>query len=135
MVKVISGGCTSTGMASFTSAEIGCKKQKGISPKGVGPGDGKNDNFDLTGHGISKLEIFNRYGTKVYSLNNYTNEWYGQSDKGDELPDGTYYFVKEFKSGGDRKTGCIYINRKKKKFKKAEGGLPERAATLTTKTY
>lgn len=112
-VKVISGGCTSSGAASFTDAEIGCKIQKGISPKGVGPGDGKNDNFDLTGQGISKLEIFNRYGTKVYSRANYVNEWFGQSEKGDELPDGTYYFVKEFKSGANPETGWIYINREK----------------------
>jgi gliding motility-associated-like protein len=57
------------------------------------------------------MEIFNRYGTNVYSKVNYSNEWYGQSDKGDELPDGTYYYVIEYNSGSKTVTGWIYINR------------------------
>jgi gliding motility-associated-like protein len=80
--------------------------QKGISANG----DGYNDNFELTGFDVKKLQIFNRYGMKVYSRNNYTNEWYGQSDKGDELPDGTYYYVID-RNSGKTVTGWIYINR------------------------
>lgn len=91
---------------------INCQIQRGISPKGVGPGDGKNDSFDLTGMNVTELEIFNRYGTKVYSLNNYTNQWYGQSKKGDELPDGTYYYVIK-RNTAATVTGWIYINREK----------------------
>ena len=45
---------------------------------------------------VSKMEIFNRYGTIVYSKNNYQDEWYGQSNNGNELPDGTYYYVINF---------------------------------------
>jgi len=90
---------------------ISCDIQKGISPKGTGGGDGKNDFFDLAGLGVRKLEIFNRYGTQVYTKANYTNEWYGQSDKGEELPDGTYYFVIEYNAAKNPKTGWIYINR------------------------
>lgn len=80
--------------------------QKGISANG----DGYNDNFELTGFDVKKLQIFNRYGMKVYSRSNYTNEWYGQSDKGDELPDGTYYYVID-RNSGKTVTGWIYINR------------------------
>ena len=69
-----------------------------------------NDNFDLAGFNVSKLEIFNRHGLKVYSKSNYQDEWYGQSDKGQELPDGTYYYVIYF-SDSETKTGWIYINR------------------------
>jgi flagellar hook assembly protein FlgD len=46
----------------------------------------------------------------VYSKNNYTNQWYGQSDNGEELPDGTYYYVIE-RGSGEAITGWIYINR------------------------
>lgn len=85
---------------------VSCGIQRGISP-----GDGSdNDFFDLAGLNVRKLEIFNRYGTKVYSRDNYSKEWYGQSDKGDELPDGTYYYVIE-RDNVPTKTGWIYINR------------------------
>ncbi|MUV05175.1 T9SS type B sorting domain-containing protein [Flavobacterium rakeshii] len=83
-----------------------CMIQKGISPNG----DDKNDNFDLTGFNVSKLSIFNRYGEEVYSRSNYIDEWYGQSDKGKELPTGTYYYAIE-RVNGESKTGWIYINR------------------------
>lgn len=83
-----------------------CTIQKGISPNN----DGSNDNFDLTGLNVKKLEIFNRYGKKVYSFNNYTNQWYGQADNGNELPTGTYYFVIE-RDSVSPESGWIYINR------------------------
>jgi gliding motility-associated-like protein len=83
-----------------------CVIQKGISPNG----DGSNDNFDLTGLNVRKLEIFNRYGKKVYSFSNYTNQWYGQSDNGNDLPTGTYYYVIE-RDNVASKSGWIYINR------------------------
>ena len=87
---------------------ISCDIQRGISP-----GDGSdNDYFDLSGQGVSRLEIFNRYGTKVYSQANYQDEWSGQSDKGEELPDGTYFYVIEYSQQPSR-TGWIYINRVK----------------------
>ncbi|MBU2940825.1 gliding motility-associated C-terminal domain-containing protein [Lacinutrix sp. C3R15] len=82
-----------------------------IIPQGISPNnDGKNDNFDLTGYDVSKLEIFNRHGIKVYSKTNYTNDWYGQSDSGDELPVGTYFYVMEYQ-GNKTKTSWVYLNR------------------------
>jgi|GEM_PF-1277936 len=85
---------------------IFCGIQKGISPNG----DNLNDFFDLALLDVEKLSIFNRYGRKVYSLNNYTNQWYGQTDDGKELPSATYYFAIEFRSG-ESKTGWIYVMR------------------------
>ncbi|MCW1149218.1 gliding motility-associated C-terminal domain-containing protein [Flavobacterium lacisediminis] len=87
---------------------ITCAIPKGISPNG----DGLNDTWDLSSYNIQKVEIFNRYGTKVYSKSSYENEWYGQSDNGNELPDGTYYFVIDF-TDLETKTGWIYINRER----------------------
>ncbi|RBP34906.1 gliding motility-associated-like protein [Oceanihabitans sediminis] len=80
-------------------------------PQGISPnGDGRNDTFDLTEFNVSRLEIFNRHGVKVYSRTNYTNQWYGQSDNGDELPVGTYFYVMEY-DGNKTKTSWVYLNR------------------------
>lgn len=83
-----------------------CQIQKGISPSN----DGLNEYFDLASFNVTQLKIFNRYGTNVYSKANYQNEWRGQSDKGDDLPDGTYYYSIDF-ADSKTKTGWIYINR------------------------
>lgn len=99
------GVCSTT--QTFNADEANCDIPKGISPNG----DGLNDAFDLSGFNVGKLSIFNRYGKTVYSRFDYRNEWVGQSDSGNELPDGTYYYVIESKNGGDTRTGWIYINR------------------------
>jgi len=101
-------GCFIKEFKDFDS--VTCLIQKGISPNN----DGDNDFFDLESLGVKNLGIYNRYGMKVYSKGLYTNQWYGQSDSGEELPDGTYYYVIEFISGSSTKTGWIYINREVK---------------------
>ena len=106
-VVINSDGCSAEAIENVTI--LNCNTA--IIPKGVSPNnDDLNDNFDLSNFNVSKLEIFNRYGIKVYSKSNYTNEWTGTSDDGQELPDATYYYVVEFE-GGDTKTGWVYINR------------------------
>ncbi|MNK08481.1 PKD domain protein [compost metagenome] len=84
----------------------GCIIPKGISPNG----DGMNDTFDLSAFGVTHLGIFNRYGKEVYTQDNYTDQWHGQANNGNELPTGTYYYIIEL-IGGDKKTGWVYINR------------------------
>ncbi len=96
-------GCPKT--KSITLESVYCGIQKGISPNN----DGLNEFFDLRLLDVEKLTIFNRYGTKVYSRNNYTEEWHGQDDSGNILPDATYYYVIDFISSSS-KTGWIYIN-------------------------
>lgn len=86
-----------------------CNIQKGISPDG----NGSNDYFDLSLMDVKKLEIFDRYGIPVYSKSNYTTEWKGQSNNGNELPSATYYYVIEFNNGSKAKTGWIYLIREK----------------------
>jgi gliding motility-associated-like protein len=104
--NVTNAGCISSG-SSGDITSVTCTIQKGISPRGTGAGDGKNDFLKLA---CKKLEIFNRYGMVVYSKNNYSNDWYGQSDNGSELPDGTYFYVVE-QNNAPAQTGWIYINR------------------------
>ncbi|WP_417291477.1 choice-of-anchor J domain-containing protein [Corallibacter sp.] len=105
-VTVIFGGCSST--TSFTTETLSCND----IPRGISPdGNGKNDSFDLSGFGVVDLQVFNRYGKKVYNFKGtYVNQWHGQSNKGDELPDGTYFY-NIAKKDGSTVTGWVYINR------------------------
>lgn len=100
---------TNEGCADITTLtlELGdCDIQRGISPNG----DKVNDSFELSHLNVRKLTIYNRYGAEVYSRVNYTNEWEGQTNKGDELPTGTYYYMIE-RNDAESRTGWIYINR------------------------
>ena len=90
----------------FTANDIFCIIPKGISPNG----DGMNDFFNLSGFNVTQLNIYNRYGTIAYSKAGYVNEWGGQSNQGEELPDGTYFYVIE-RADAESKTGWVYINR------------------------
>lgn len=70
-------------------------------PNGITPnGDGLNDAliFDQLllnpeDYPDNELIIFNRWGDIVFEAKPYNNDWQGQSSNGDELPDGTYYYV------------------------------------------
>ncbi len=96
-----SNGCTFEKMVTISS---NCLFPKGISANG----DGMNDTFNLSGCNVKKLEIFNRYGTKVNSFVNYSDQWTGIASNGNELPDGTYFYVAEI-ADGTTKTGWVYI--------------------------
>jgi gliding motility-associated-like protein len=74
-------------------------------------GDGNNDAFVITGApaGQTSLDVYNRWGSRVYHSDNYANDWTGQSG-GSKLPAGTYYYVFEVKdSATSAKTGFIVI--------------------------
>jgi gliding motility-associated-like protein len=84
---------------------LACAIPKGVSPNN----DGKNDTFDLTSFTIvPKVEIFNRYGTKVYWADQYTDQWHGQDYNDRLLPSGTYYYYIELLSG-EKRTGWVYL--------------------------
>jgi gliding motility-associated-like protein len=63
-------------------------------------GDGINDKWLVTDGGActSKIivSVFNRYGGLVYNNENYQNNWDG-TYKGKPVPDGTYYYVINYK--------------------------------------
>ncbi|SCX86103.1 T9SS type B sorting domain-containing protein [Flavobacterium caeni] len=101
---VTQNGCSQRKTINVTT--VSCTIQKGISPNN----DGLNDYFDLEGFNVAQLHIYNRYGTAVYAQANYQNQWYGQTDNGDELPDGTYYYVIDF-TDLNPKTGWIYLHK------------------------
>jgi gliding motility-associated-like protein len=74
-------------------------------------GDGVNDFFVIKG--IQKTEntltIYNRWGNKVYKADNYDNTWNGMPNVtgtlgNQKLPQGTYYYILEFKGDTNLKT-------------------------------
>jgi gliding motility-associated-like protein len=97
-------GCSAT--QSITVNNTSCTIQKGISPNN----DGDNEFFDLRALNVKQLSIFNRYGTEVYKFGAYTNQWRGQSSSGDDLPDGTYFYIIQTVAR-DNISGWIFINR------------------------
>ena len=96
-------GCEFNKVATINSI---CMFPNAISPNG----DKLNDIFNLNGCNVVKLEIFNRYGRKVNSYSNYTDQWDGTNSNGEALPDGTYFYVAEMK-GGVSKSGWVFIAR------------------------
>ena len=103
-VRVSLNGCSVSDFVTIDDAF--CMIPKGISPNN----DGDNDSWDLSNLNVEKAQIFNRYGVEIYSKNNYTDEWDGRTDSGEELPTATYYYVLTF-SNGTVKTGWVYLNR------------------------
>ena len=90
-------------------------------PQGISPnGDGFNDCLVLdhleAQEDIIKAEIYNRYGVKVFELNDYIDHWCGQdaSDGNDEsnglLPVGTYFYVIQYASDREPTISWIYLN-------------------------
>ncbi len=85
-------------------------------PQGFSPdGDNKNDFFVIKGlNGKScNLTVYNRWGNKVYSKDNYDNSWNGTPNVNgtignQKLPQGTYYYILEF-TNSDIKTMNGYV--------------------------
>jgi gliding motility-associated-like protein len=105
-------GCVATDDMTLTVVPYCIKPMNAFSPNG----DGINDLWLITnGNCLSKakVEVFNRYGSKVYEDDNYRNSWDG-TYKGKPLADGTYYYVISFQlinSRVEQRTGNVTILR------------------------
>ena len=75
--------------------------------------DGINDAFTVRGieqYPDNRMEVYNRGGNLVFEMDRYDNSWDGTYFDGDELPEGTYYYV--FDDGRGREhTGYVYLRR------------------------
>lgn len=90
-----------------------CKAPSIITPNG----DGINDVFivpcllDEMQYPDNQVIIFNRWGDEVYrSEVPYPSNWGGKYN-GEDLPDGTYFYIVEFGDGSDPLTGFVVIQR------------------------
>lgn len=86
-------------------------------PQGFSPnGDGINDKFVIQNAGGKRLslEVFNRWGNRVYRSEDYKNDWGGEVSEGffqaSGIPDGTYYYIIIIDKK-DKQTGFITVNR------------------------
>lgn len=62
-----------------------------------------------------KVKIYNRWGDVVNEFDNYNNEsnvWHGDNIKGEELPEGTYFYTIQIPSQSYSTSGWVYLDRK-----------------------
>lgn len=119
---VLPGGCLAYGNALVTVDYCELLIPEAVTPNG----DGMNDTWyieNLESYPNSTVQIVNRWGAVVFESDDYKNDWDGTSQNGmniggDELPEGTFYYV--LRIGGDEAskfyhkvyTGYIYLKRK-----------------------
>jgi gliding motility-associated-like protein len=88
-------GCLATDNVTVTVVPICINLRNAFTPNG----DGINDFFLVYNsfNCLSKvtINVFNRYGNKVYESKDYRNNWDG-TYKGKPVPDGTYYAVVDY---------------------------------------
>jgi gliding motility-associated-like protein len=89
-------------------------------PSGFSPnGDNVNDFFvinQIDKYPNANLKIFNRWGSLVFEMDKYDNTWNGFSNSdlvrvGEELPNGTYYYVLDLKDGSTPLNGFVILRR------------------------
>jgi gliding motility-associated-like protein len=90
-----------------------------ISKAVTANGDAYNEFFTVGGIEecgfVIEVEIFNRWGSRVYKSNDYQNDWNGSfSSSGiggsDTVPTGTYYYVINLRNSGlEPFAGPVYV--------------------------
>lgn len=93
-LTVTADGCTASDDVTVNVVPYCVKPMEAFTPNG----DGLNDRWLITtGNCLqrAKVEVFNRYGAKVYQSDDYKNNWNGTYE-GKPLADGTYYYIITF---------------------------------------
>lgn len=110
--------CNQFGQCSTATVTIVIEDPVVQIPEGFSPNnDGINDTFVIKGRNGRPvtLRIYNRWGNLVYENLNYQDDWSGTSNVGirigEQLPDGTYFYVVEFKDTGERFARYLTIQR------------------------
>jgi gliding motility-associated-like protein len=112
LTVIDANGCKATATSRITEPAF-LEMPNGYSPNF----DGDNDNFVI--HGIDAYPdntfiVYNRWGNIVYEKNDYANEWDGNNNAGEALPDGTYFVILTVMVNGDAEktlTGYVDLRR------------------------
>lgn len=88
-------GCTNSDTVTVTVLPYCIKVKNAFTPNGDGVNDTwmVYDQYDCLKN--VKVQVFNRYGSRVFESQNYRNDWKG-TYSGSNLPDATYYYVIDF---------------------------------------
>ena len=88
-------GCSQYDEVTITVLPYCIKTKNAFTPNGDGVNDTwmVYDQYDCLKN--VRVQVFNRYGSKVYESANYHNEWNGRYN-GQSLPDATYYYVVDY---------------------------------------
>ena len=86
-----------------------------LIPNVFTPGDGNDENDTFQIPGIenfrgSRLAVLNRWGSLVFEDNNYKGNWNGKDENGQDLAEGTYFYILE-RSDGENFSGSVTIFR------------------------
>lgn len=108
---------TSGDFSPNTPTPVSLTKDGIFIPGGFSPNnDGINDLFVIE-NALGKqigLEVYNRWGNRVYKAKTYQNNWNGKTTEGihvgDDVPAGTYYYILTI-DNKDKRVGYITINR------------------------
>lgn len=87
-------GCSNTSPVTITVIPYCVKPLNAFTPNN----DGFNDRWFITNGNClikAKVQVYNRYGGKVFESADYKNDWNG-TYKGKPVPDGTYYYVIDY---------------------------------------
>jgi gliding motility-associated-like protein len=104
----------------FDIAEVNCGSNDVVVHDVITPnGDGINDVWTIEGlqkYPGNSVQVFDKVGNQVYQKSNYDNSWGGQASNGDQLPDGTYYYLVQLNApsttgGSNIFSGAILIKR------------------------
>jgi gliding motility-associated-like protein len=82
-------------------------------------GDGVNDLWVIEGiqnYPSNQVQLFDKWGDKVFEMHDYNNSWQGISNRGAALPDGTYFYIVRLNRANqngskDTWTGSLLIKR------------------------
>ncbi|MBL7932675.1 MAG: gliding motility-associated C-terminal domain-containing protein, partial [Bacteroidia bacterium] len=80
-------------------------------------GNGLNDQWivkNIQSYPENSVVIFDQWNQKVFETKSYKNDWAGVNQKGDILPDATYYYILRFPESGKKYTGYITLMRNKR---------------------
>ncbi|RJE74831.1 PKD domain-containing protein [Reichenbachiella sp. MSK19-1] len=117
--------CDGDGIPNFLDAYDDCDGPLLVIPNVFTPnGDGSNDTWripliDDPLYARNKVQVFNRWGTKVYEGTDYDNVnvvWNGTANTGlvpygKELPDGTYFYYLTIEGEDEQLSGYVVIKR------------------------
>jgi gliding motility-associated-like protein len=110
----ISGAVAANYTISYVPGELTITSKAVLVANAFTPnGDGVNDTWDIqniTQYPHCTVEVFNRYGQKLFYSTGYPIAWTGTKN-GANLPEGTYYYIIKLDTGIKPLTGYLAIIR------------------------